>query len=408
MDKNNSIIGLGLDQLSKQIKGGESFTPTPAPAVDPTPDPVPAPVAQPEPKQTPAEPGNNEPVNPLKIPINISDANARNVDPQNNPPAPKNTDDASSPFAPFANVLKEQGVLFDEVLEGVDVNSIDGLVSAIQKTIEYNAENYRKNYVSQRSEEAQRFINMIDQGVPLEEAKEVVSNLASIKNFNEQSLAQDKSLQKKAVETYLRTVADMSDEDIKDQIDYFEDTDKLYSKAVGFSAKLKEHYEQEELQKIEQIKQQEELYKKQAQEQINGLKQKVDGITEIIPGKPLNDSIKKKLFESITTPVAQDPATGQYVNKVAQKRMEDPISFEIKLHYLNELGVFDDKWDGIISSAKSEAVKELEKSLRNNTSQASGKAPVYSPETASEGSKSIVDSFIQLKQQLQQQNNFKF
>lgn len=408
MDKNNSIIGLGLDQLSKQIKGGESFNPTPAPAVEPTPAPAPAPISQPEPKQTPAEPGNNEPVNPLKIPINISNADARNVEPQNNPPAPKNTDDASSPFAPFANVLKEQGVLFDEVLEGVDVNSIDGLVSAIQKTIEYNAENYRKNYVSQRSEEAQRFINMIDQGVPLNEAKEVVSNLASIKNFNEQSLAQDKALQKKAVETYLRTVADMSDEDIKDQIDYFEDTDKLYSKAVGFSAKLKEHYEQEELQKIEQIKQQEELYKKQAQEQINGLKQKVDGITEIIPGKPLNDNIKKKLFESITTPVAQDPTTGQYVNKVAQKRMEDPISFEIKLHYLNELGVFDDKWDGIISSAKSEAVKELEKSLRNNTSQANGKAPVYSPETASEGSKSIVDSFKQLKQQLQQQNNFKF
>jgi hypothetical protein len=402
MDKNNSIIGLGLDQLAKQVKGPEAFSiePTPAPAPEPTPQPTPG--QDPAPKPQDANPPI---VDPLKIPINISDANARNVDNNiQNPPVPKDTNDASSPFAPFANVLKEQGVIFDEALEGVDLNTIDGLVNAIQKTIEFNAENYRKNYVSQRSEEAQRFIEMIDQGVPIEEAKNVVSVYGSIKQFTPENLSSNKDLQKKAVETYLRTVADMSDDDIKDQIEYFQDTDKLYDKAVGFSSKLKEYYEQEELQKIQQVKQQEELYKKQAEEQIKGLKEKVNGIAEIIPGKPLNDNLKKKLFESITTPVAQDPSTGQYLNKVAQKRMEDPVSFEIKLHYLHELGVFDDKWDGIISSAKSEAVKDLEKALRNNTSQVTGKAPVYSPEKQSDESKSIVDSFKQLKQQLQQTN----
>jgi len=397
MDNKNTIDGLGLDQLTRQIKGNNLIV------VDP-PKPVEEPQSPPVPDLK-DDPKTAEPVekNILNEPISISNATARNVDDNQNPPVPKGNDDASSPFAPFADVLKEQGVLFDDVLEGVDLNSVDGFVEAIQKTIEYNTNNYRQQFLSERSPEAKRFIEMIDQGVPLEEAQRLTTQSLSVKDFTEENLSSNKDLQKRAIESYLKTL-DMSQEDIKDQIEYFEDTDKLYEKAKGFSEKLKVHFSKEEEAKIASVKALEEEYKKKSEEQIKSLKDTVYNTAEIIPGKPLNDKVKEKLFASITTPAGQDPNTGQPLNRVALKRLEDPVSFEIKLHYLNELGVFDDKWDGIISSAKTQAVKEFEKAL-TRTSSPGGNTPVYSPEKPSdEKTKDVVDSFKQLKQQLQQSN----
>lgn len=398
MEQKNSIIGLGLDQLTKQIKGQEAFVVDnnpPAPPVEPA-------GADPKPPVNDGDDKNTKTPDILKEPIQVSDANARNVDDNNNPPAPKGNDDASSPFAPFANVLKEQGVLYDEVLEGVDLNSVEGFVEAIQRTIEHNTNSYKEQFIAERSPEVKNFIEMIEQGIPLEEAQRMTSNQLSIRDFTEDKLSSNKELQKKAITMYLSTL-DMSEDEIRDQIEYFEDTDKLYNKAVGFSTKLKQYYEQEEQSKKEQMRAQEENYRKQAEEQVSKLKDTVFKTSEIIPGRPLNDKVKEKLFASITTPAGKDPNTGQPLNKVALKRMEDPISFEIKLHYLHELGVFDDKWDGIISSAKSQAVKDFEKALKT-TSTPSGKSPVYQPESGANKAQEVVDSFKQLKEQLQKSN----
>lgn len=400
MEKNNTLANLGLDQLTKQIKGQDAFV-VDAPA--PTP-PAPEPINT---NPTPPDNGNDQDAgdgkdkNILNEPIDISTATARNVD-DNTPPAPQGNNDASSPFAPFANVLKEQGVISEEYLKDKKFESVDDFVEIIQKTIEDNVSKYREQFVSEKSPEARKFIEMIDSGMPLEEAQKLTSKALSVKDFNEQNLSSNKDLQKKAIESYLKTL-DMSDEDIKDQLEYFEDTDKLYEKSVSFSNKLKDYYAQEEEFKINQLKEQEELNKKNIEDQINGLKDTVYKTSEIIPGRPLNDKIKDKLFQSITTPAGKDPNTGQPLNRVALKRLEDPVSFEIKLHYLNELGVFDDKWDGIISAGKTQAVKEFEKAL-SSTKGPSGNTPVYSPDDSGEKTKSIVDSFKQLKQQLNKSN----
>ncbi len=380
--------GLGLDQLTTQLKGEKSFV---VDNIPPAPPELGTPPPTPEPIDTP--PG--DPIDPMKQKIDISDAIAKPVE-TSEPPAPKDTQDASL-FAPFANVLREQGILTQEILDEIDVNSSTDLASAIQKVISSEAKIHTDHYINGRSEEARQFIEMIDAGVPLHQAKEISTQSVGLKQFDGDALSGDKALQEKAVKMYFQAL-NMEDAEIKDQLEYFADTDKLYDKAVGYVSKLKAHEAAMKERSVAQAEEQAAARKAAMKKDLADLRTTVYDQNEIVPGKPLNDAMKKKLFESITTPVGTDPNSGQPINSVALQRSKDPVGFEIKLHYLNALGVFEDKWDGIISSAKTDAAKDFEKALRT-TKPVSGTTPVSSPE-AEATSQKLVDSFKEMKRQL--------
>jgi hypothetical protein len=391
MSDNGSNTGLGLDKLIL----GDTSKAFEIPKAQPEP-----PVVEEIKTEEPIVPDEGD-VDLLKKPFTISNASARPVEVQpegTKIPAPKETKDASSPFASFANVLKEQGIFFDEITEDLNFDSIDDFTKGIENAIKYNVDQRRNEDLSRYTPETREFIDMLDKGVDFNTVKEVAKK-ANIKDFVPHKLEDNVDLQKQAIKMYLSESTDMSEQDIEDQIEYFEDTSKLSDKANSYATKLQDNY----VSTKERLKQEADVARQQysdsAKAQIEGLKEKVYSTNEIVPGKPLNDNTKEKLFKSITTAVSKDPNTGAPMNAVAVKRQKDPVSFEIKLHYLNELGVFDDKWDGLISSAKSQAVKDLEKAL-STSAPTSGRSPVYSPEEGNKTSKDILASFNQLKQDL--------
>ena len=49
------------------------------------------------------------------------------------------------------------------------------------------------------------------------------------------------------------------------------------------------------------------------------------------------------------------------------------------LHYLASLGVFEGKWDKVISTAKTSSVKELEKLIKSNDNKFSGSGKANIP-----------------------------
>jgi len=392
MSYNGSSTGLGLDQLiSKANKGG--FT---------IPDPTEVPKVEIPKEEEKIKDEIEEPVNPLKVPIDVSNASARPVEPSEEKKeilAPKEIKDASSPFASFANVLKERGIFFDEITEDMEFNSVDDFEKGIEKAIEYNVNQRINQENSKYSPETQEFLDMINRGVPLDQVKEVAKQI-TVKDLTPENIENNVDIQKQAVRMYLGQSTDMTEQDINDQIEYLEDTEKLSGKALSYSEKIKENYTYQKKYLVNKAESDKAAYQEMATKQMEDLKTRVFDIAEIIPGRKINDKTKEKIFKSITTSVGNDPTTGQATTAIGLKRSKDPVSFEITLAYLNELGVFDGKWDSVIASAKSTATKELEKVITNSSAPIGGGTPVYGPDEKSNVSKSILDSFKSLKSEL--------
>jgi hypothetical protein len=81
----------------------------------------------------------------------------------------------------------------------------------------------------------------------------------------------------------------------------------------------------------------------------------------------INAQTKTKIYEALTTPSVQTDS-GQWLNPIYAKRAENPKEFDIKLAYLFNVGIFDGKWDKIMNTAKTGAVKDLEDKLKIGTS----------------------------------------
>lgn len=399
--------GLGLDQLAAQM-GAQPFSVDPQPEEPPVNNEPQDPPA--EPQEPPAEPPASDPPkedgeapNVFNEPFEVSTAtNNGDVDPQENqePPAPNNTNDASL-FAPFADVLREQGFLTPEALDGLEVNSIDDLVKATSNQIRTEVEAHVQAFKESLSPAGKNYLDLIEGGVNPDEAKLIVDVESTIESFTQETLS-DVNTQKQAVEMYLNTL-NMDEQDIKDQLEYLEDTGQLAAKAAGYANKLKDGIAQSKQAAKAEAEKQEQRQRQAAQDQVDALKKKVFETKEIIPNKPINDKLKEQLFASMTTAVGKDPNTGQPINAVWAKRAEDPISWEMKIHYLHALGVFDDKWDGIINSAKTSATKEFEKALQT-TKPASGTSPNHAPAEVQDKTKDLLASFNTFKRQATNNN----
>lgn len=404
--------GIGLDQLKQQMTGKKGFVvPTKEPEGGGT---APKPASPPSPTPKAEEP--REP-SPLDKPIEISDATAQPTPqapvepkkeepsgepkPEDNkvtePPVPKDNQDAS-PFAPFANVLKERGALTEQALEGLEVNTVDDLVQAMRKQIELEAAAHDQARQNTYTPQAQEFVNMYNKGVDASTAKGVVDKGQVIGSFTDESLTESDT-QKQAVTMYFESL-NMDSEDIKSQIQYLEDTDQLYAKSKAYADKLKKGLAAEKEALVKQAEAQKAAQQEAIQKELSDLKNKVFDVKEIVPNKPINDSLKEQLFQSMTTAVGTDPYTGQPINSVAQKRMEDPHAWEMKLHYLHLIGVFDDKWDGILNSAKTDAVKDFEKQLQTTQTKQGTQPVIHKDDTSENKTKDLLAGFNKFKQEL--------
>ena len=100
----------------------------------------------------------------------------------------------------------------------------------------------------------------------------------------------------------------------------------------------------------------------------------VNKTEEIVPGISLTKRAKEKLYQSLTD-VVGTTQNGQAMNAVMKKRSENPLQFEITLHYLNNLGVFDGDFSKFIASGNTTATQKLKKTLENTSAGFSGKNP---------------------------------
>lgn len=84
----------------------------------------------------------------------------------------------------------------------------------------------------------------------------------------------------------------------------------------------------------------------------------------------LNDAQRKSLYSSMTTPVAKDQH-GNPLNRIVAARMENPMEFELKLHYLFDITKGFSDFSKLTSKGKKDSVKEFEQAIENIDSSSS-------------------------------------
>lgn len=285
-------------------------------------------------------------------------------------------DNSGELFKAFGSTLVEKGVFNEELFKDFD-GTIDGLVTAVDKEIGYGIESYKESLPDVLRE----LIDNYEEGVPLEDLISSKSREISYNSITNEKLEEDTELQKEIVKQYLHSTG-LKENKIKKLIETYEDTDDLFNEAKDALGEIKEILKKEQAYaKIEQEKERK-LNEQRTQQLLNTVETTISKTEEIVPGLKLNDKIRKELYSSMTQPTGRD-AEGNPVNKVMEIRAKDPIKFEMTLHYLASLGVFEGKWDKVISTAKTSSVKELEKLIKSNDNKFSGSGKANIPASES-------------------------
>ena len=264
---------------------------------------------------------------------------------------------SSSPFTPYAKLLKEEGILPNLNMEEFD-GTADGLKTAMINEIVEAVEMYKETLPSRVKD----LINNYEEGVPLEELLKIDKEEIQALSLDEEKIKEDVSLQKETVRNYLKKTSKFSDKKIENQIQYYEDSGELEEEALTAAGELKELLKTEKTQVVEQAKQKEKDLQDKAKQDLANLNKRIQESTEIIPGLKLNDKIKSELVKSMTTPAGKDK-NGNPVNRIVAARMENPMEFEIKLHYLFEITKGFTDFSKLVEKGKKDSIKEFEEAI---------------------------------------------
>lgn len=270
-----------------------------------------------------------------------------------------------SPLLPYAQLLKDKGILPDFDVEQWD-GTEEGLVDAVDQEIDAGIEDYKRSL----DPRIQYLIDNLESGVPFEKVLQMDSNVMRYSQMSEDKLESDEKLQKQVLTDYYKRTTKLTDEKIDKLIENFEVIGNMGEEAKSALGELRELDIKEVEYEKQQLRQQQEQAKVQQEKVLKDLGSKISETKEIIPGLPLNKISRNKLFDSMVKPVAVDN-NGRPVNRVQQVRNQDPIHFEMSLHYLVEITNGFKDWSKIQAPAKKKVVSDLErvsKSLNTNSS----------------------------------------
>lgn len=321
---------------------------------------------------------------PIAAPLTLVDTSAEEEEEEENPLGTDNSQDTGGTpevgddlLHSFTSALVESGVLSGVDLSKVKVKDVAALNELIKEQI-------KKQELAGLDEKQKAYLEAIRAGVPHEEAVPSVNNIAYLESITENTIEENAELRKNLI--YRSFIAKGFDE--QKALKYTERSIQLeedIADAIEAKAILLDNEKAALNAKKEALKQQEEAAKKEESKVIEDLRKRVlDTDKEIIPGFKPTQQIAEKVFKSMTEAIATTE-DGRPLNAVMKARMDNPIEFEHKLHYLFQItdGFKDFSYFKRVS--KSKAVEEFEANLRKTGTgnMGGGKVPNYIDEDGS-------------------------
>lgn len=257
-------------------------------------------------------------------------------------------------FTSLASALVEAGVFSslaeEDIKEIVDVKS---LMDAVRKQVS-------SNEFAGLNENQKQYLEALKTGIPQPEFATRKYNAEQYKNITDDQISAAPALAKELIKRSF-IIKGFTD----DQADKYASLALKSDTAIDEATEARDSlitYEEDQIKKEIETKKAERIVKdKEVVDKISALKSKVTETSEIIPGIKVNSTTKDKIFESMTTPVkmnGEDP-----LNSVMLKYKED-AEYKLKLHTLDVITKGFTDFSKFKTTTKSNAVLELEETLR--------------------------------------------
>ena len=310
--------------------------------------------------------------------------------PENNTTTGGKRDDDTDGLKLFAKALHENGVLPNLNQEEFD-GSLESLIGSVGDEITNGISEYKKSL----PKEVQYAIENYEEGVPLHTLFAAKAKTFEFNNMDESKLSDDVAIQKRIVTEFLK-LKGFNDVKIDKMVGKYDELGDLEEEAKDSLKELKLHYKNEEDKVKKDASAKKIQDEKNSRDLLSGIKTSIDKKDEIIPGIKINKSVKDNLYSSMTE-ISGYGDGGRPYNKVMELRSKDPVSFDITLHYLMSLGVFDGKWDTLKNAIKVDTGKQIDNVLKNRSGLMNGKSATVSETVKAEdilkGLRSRIPSF---------------
>lgn len=259
------------------------------------------------------------------------------------------SESSSNLYSSLAAFVHEQGLLPSLNIDLKDIKSADDFASVFNKELDIQAELRLNDYLANLD------LNKI--GI----AKKDIQDLSTI---NSDLLKNDIDLAKRIIyDDYLNQGLDekKANRMLNRLIDLGEDA--ILEDAEESLESLKEFKSREIEKETNSYKERLEADKIQQAKLDEQMKKTIYESKDLISGLKPNKSLQDKVYKSINDIVGKSP-DGTFENKFMKERRENPLEFEIRMYHFYELTNGFKDLSKISTTAKSSAVKDLEKIAR--------------------------------------------
>ena len=259
------------------------------------------------------------------------------------------SESSSNLYSSLAAFVHEQGLLPSLDIDLKDIKSADDFANVFNKELDIQAELRLNDYLANLD------LNKI--GI----AKKDIQDLSTI---NSDLLKNDIDLAKRIIyDDYLNQGLDekKANRMLNRLIDLGEDA--ILEDAEESLQSLKEFKAREIERETQSYKERLEADKIQQAKLDEQMKKTIYESKDLIAGLKPNKALQDKVYKSINDIVGKSP-DGTFENKFMKERRENPLEFEIRMYHFYELTNGFKDLSKISTTAKSSAVKDLEKIAR--------------------------------------------
>ena len=247
-----------------------------------------------------------------------------------------------SPLFLHAATLKEDGILptlDPEDLKGKKYS--EALKVYFDKMKEY-AESTKNEYVNSLTPRQKEFLDMIDKGIPQDQAEHQITIEDAYSKITDEALSNDTELQEQLIVQNFK-LKGLSDKQITTFLETSKDKETLFEDAKSAKDEVNAYIANQKDKMLKEAEREQKEADEREKTLQKNIKSTVDGLTEILPGIKISAKEKTDLYDYMTRPVEIRNVNGNKVpvSIINKKREEDPISFNLRLIYYIQQGLFD-------------------------------------------------------------------
>lgn len=291
-------------------------------------------------------------------------------------PDSEKTDGSPNFYSSTASALKDDGVLPD--LDDSDIKDIktpEDLSSAIDKQIRAKFDERQK-----------RIDDALQYGVQPSAVKQFEDTLNILDGITEESLSKEgdegENLRKQLI--YNDAInRGFSKEGAMREVELAIDKGEDIERATKALDNSKDFYNSKYNELVSQAKAQEDEYRESLKQQADKFKHELLEEKEVFKGIELDNSVRKRAYESMTKPVAKDKE-GNWLTSIQKYEQDNPLEFRKKLGVIFALTDGFENIDGFIKGPVKKVVKSklstLEKAFNNTSRNSDGSLKFVSGE----------------------------